>query len=55
MVKIGKYDIRDAAKIWEEYNMEIVPIVNENYINKLKENLYYNRRYKYVKKIKNEG
>ena len=30
--KIGKYDIRDAAKIWKEYNMEIVPIVNENYI-----------------------
>ena len=30
--KIGKYDIRDAAKIWKEYNMEIVPIINENYI-----------------------
>ena len=28
----GKYDIRDAAKIWKDYNMEIVPIVNENYI-----------------------
>ena len=30
--KIGKYDIRKAAKIWKEYNMEIVPIINENYI-----------------------
>ena len=30
--KIGKYDIRDAVKIWKEYNMETVPIVNENYI-----------------------
>jgi len=30
--KHGKYDIRDAANIWKEYNMEIVPIVNENYI-----------------------
>lgn len=30
--KIGKYDIRDAVKIWEEYFMEHVPIVNENYI-----------------------
>lgn len=28
----GKYDIREAAKIWKEYNMEIVPITNENYI-----------------------
>ena len=28
----GKYDIREAAKIWKEYNMETVPIVNENYI-----------------------
>jgi hypothetical protein len=28
----GKYDIRDAARIWKEYNMEIVPIVDENYI-----------------------
>lgn len=28
----GKYDIREAAKIWKEYNMEIVPIVDENYI-----------------------
>lgn len=28
----GMYDIRDAAKIWKEYNMEFVPIVNENYI-----------------------
>ena len=30
--KIGKYDIRDAKKIWKEYNMETVPIINENYI-----------------------
>ena len=30
--KIGKYDIRDAAKIWKEYNMEMVPIIDENYI-----------------------
>ena len=28
----GKYDIREAAKIWKEYDMEIVPIVDENYI-----------------------
>lgn len=30
--KIGKYDIREAAKIWKSYNMETVPIVNENFI-----------------------
>ena len=30
--KIDKYDIRDAKKIWKEYNMETVPIINENYI-----------------------
>lgn len=30
--KIGKYDIRDAIKIWEEYFMEHVPVINENYI-----------------------
>lgn len=30
--KIGKYDIREAAKIWKEYNMEVVPIIDENYI-----------------------
>lgn len=30
--KIGKYDIRNAKKIWKEYNMETVPIINENYI-----------------------
>lgn len=30
--KIGRYDMREAAKIWKEYNMEIVPIINENYI-----------------------
>lgn len=28
----GKYDIRDAIKIWKEYNMETVPLVCENYI-----------------------
>ena len=30
--KIGKYDIRDAIKIWEEYNMEHVPIRYSHYI-----------------------
>jgi len=30
--KIGKYDIRDAIKIWEEYNMEHVPIRYNHYI-----------------------
>ena len=30
--KIGKYDIRDAAKIWEHYDMESVPILSDNYI-----------------------
>lgn len=30
--KIGKYDIRDAKKIWDEYNMVSVPIVSEDYI-----------------------
>ena len=30
--KKGKYDIREANKIWKEYGMEVVPIVNENYI-----------------------
>ena len=30
--KIGKYDIREAVKIWKEYNMETVPIIDENYI-----------------------
>ena len=28
----GKYDIREAKKIWDYYNMETVPIVDENYI-----------------------
>ena len=28
----GKYDIRDAIKIWKKYDMETVPVVNENYI-----------------------
>ena len=30
--KIGKYDIREAVKIWEEYDMEHVPIRYSNYI-----------------------
>lgn len=30
--KIGKYDIRKAIKIWEEYNMEHVPIRYSHYI-----------------------
>ena len=30
--KRGKYDLRDAVKIWREYHMEIVPIVSKNYI-----------------------
>lgn len=30
--QIGKYDMRDAVKIWKKYNMEVVPIVDENYI-----------------------
>lgn len=30
--KIGKYNILDAAEIWTEYDMEVVPIVDENYI-----------------------
>ena len=30
--KTGRFDIREAKKIWEKYNMEVVPIVNENYI-----------------------
>lgn len=29
--KIGKYDIREAKKIWDTYNMTCVPIVDENY------------------------
>lgn len=28
----GRMDIRDAAKNWKDLNMEVVPIVNENYI-----------------------
>lgn len=27
--KVGKYDIRDAQKIWKEYDMETVPILGE--------------------------
>ena len=30
--KKGKYDMREAVKIWKEYGMETVPIVDENYI-----------------------
>ena len=30
--KIGKWDIRKAVKIWEEYNMEHVPIVTDTHI-----------------------
>ena len=30
--KVGMYDIRDAIKIWEKYNMEHVPIRYSNYI-----------------------
>lgn len=30
--KQGKYDIRDAVKIWKEYGMETVPIMDENFI-----------------------
>ena len=29
---IGKYDIREAKKIWNQYQMESVPIINEKYI-----------------------
>lgn len=29
---IGKWDIREAAKVWNRYNIETVPIVHENYI-----------------------
>lgn len=28
----GRRDIREAAADWKKYNMEVVPIVNENYI-----------------------
>lgn len=28
----GRYDIREAKKIWDKYEMESVPIINENYI-----------------------
>lgn len=30
--KIGKWDIREAVKVWESYGIEHVPIVDENYI-----------------------
>lgn len=30
--KNGRYDIREAKKIWNKYDMEVVPIVSENYI-----------------------
>lgn len=29
--KTGRFDIRDAAKIWDEYGIETVPIVDTNY------------------------
>ena len=30
--KVGKYDIREAKKIWDEYHIESVPIVCDNFI-----------------------
>jgi hypothetical protein len=30
--KIGKWDIREAKKVWDSYGIESVPIINENYI-----------------------
>ncbi len=30
--KNGRYDIREAEKIWKSYGIEVVPIVNDNYI-----------------------
>ena len=30
--KNGRYDIRDAKKIWDEYEMETVPIIDTNFI-----------------------
>lgn len=30
--KVGRYDIREAKKIWESYGMEVVPIEDELYI-----------------------
>lgn len=30
--KIGKYDIRDAKKIWDEYGLESVPIICDDFI-----------------------
>lgn len=30
--KNGRFDIRDAKKIWDKYEMESVPIINENFI-----------------------
>ena len=30
--KNGRYDIREAAKIWKDYDMEVVPIVQDDYI-----------------------
>lgn len=30
--KNGRYDIREAEKIWKSYGIEVVPIVNNNYI-----------------------
>lgn len=28
----GKWDIREAAEVWKNYNLEIVPIIDENFI-----------------------
>ena len=30
--KNGRYDIRDAAKVWQHYGIEVVPIVCDDYI-----------------------
>ena len=30
--KNGRYDIRDAKKIWDSYGIEVVPIVCEDYV-----------------------
>lgn len=30
--KNGRYDIREAEKIWKSYGIEVVPIINDNYI-----------------------
>lgn len=30
--KNGRYDIREAAKVWGQYDMEVVPIIDTNFI-----------------------